>query len=108
MIEFTINNIPKLSLNKYNNLHWTEKKKFKDILRLLTMASTKLNLESGYNLEFYFTFKGNKLDTINVAHYSKIIEDTIFKQDNKNRKICLNVEKGFENKVKVILKKIGY
>jgi len=102
-MKFEINNIPKLSLNKYNNLHWTEKKKFKDIIKLMTMASTKIKLEDSYNLEFYFTFIGRKLDTINVAHYCKIIEDQLFKQDNQNRKICMNVVKGDINKVKVIL-----
>ena len=33
--------------------------------------------KGGYMLYFQFYFKGKKLDTINVSHYCKIIEDKL-------------------------------
>lgn len=97
--------IPKMSFNKYNHLHWTQKKKFKDNLRLMLLATKCPKLTGGYDLHFTFTFIGRRLDTINVSHYCKIIEDYIFKQDKDNRTICISVEKGTENKCELNLKK---
>lgn len=102
----TINNLPKLSFNTYNHLHWAQKKKFKDNLRLLLMSSTRLRFTGGYDLEFMFTFKGKQLDTINVVHYCKIMEDFLFQQDKDNRRICINVEKGKDNKCIIKLTRI--
>tara|TARA_R110000851_G_scaffold274781_1_gene427343 strand:+ start:282 stop:611 length:330 start_codon:yes stop_codon:yes gene_type:complete len=93
-----IKDIPKLSFNKYNHLHWAKKKAFKDTLRLLVCSSTTKSFKGGYSLDFTFEFIGRKLDTINVFHYCKIIEDKLFEQDKDNRKICVNVVKGTENK----------
>lgn len=93
-----INNLTKLSFNKYKNLHWTKQKSFKDDLRLLVVASTRKTFEGGYSLNFEFEFVGRRLDTINVFHYCKIIEDKLFKQDKDNRQICVNVRKGLENR----------
>jgi len=101
-----IKNIPKLSFNKYNHLHWAKKKTFKDTLRLLVYNSTKETFTGGYTIEFYFYFTGRRLDTINVFHYCKIIEDKLFKQDKDNRKICVNVSKGNKNKCIIKLTKI--
>ena len=101
-----IPNIPKLSFNKYNHLHWTKKKTFKDDLRLLLLSVTNKKLSGGYELLFEFTFKGRRLDTINVVHYAKIIEDFLFNQDKDNRQICINVNKGTENKCILKLTKI--
>jgi len=94
----TINGLTKLTFNKYNHLHWSKKKKFKDNIRLLLLSTTKNRFKGGYNLNFEFTFIGRKLDTINVTHYCKIIEDFLFKQDKDNRQITINVKKGIENK----------
>jgi hypothetical protein len=69
-------------------------------------ATNSIELEGGYDLRFDFEFTGRKLDTINVAHICKIIEDAIFKQDNKNGEICISVKKGKVNKVELILTKI--
>lgn len=101
-----IKNLTKLSFNKYNSMHWGSKKKFKDALRLLVYSATKEQFEGGYTLDFKFYFTGRKLDTINVFHYCKIIEDKLFVQDNENRKICVEVKKGTENKCILILNKI--
>ena len=73
--EIIIKDIPKMSFNVYNSSHWTKKKKFKDTLRWLLLAESKLKLEGGYSLEFNFTFKGKKIDSVNTFHYCKIIED---------------------------------
>ena len=102
-----IKDIPKLSFNKYNHLHWAKKKAFKDTLRLLVLSSTKETFKGGYTLNFDFYFIGRRLDTVNVFHYMKIIEDKLFEQDKDNRKICVDVHKGKENKCILILTKIN-
>ena len=104
-MNFTINNLPKVSFNKYNSFHWTAKKKFKDTIRLLTRSATKLKLKDGYSLEFKFYFKGRKIDTVNCFHYCKIIEDVIFLEDKNNGKMCISIFKSNINKVEVTMKK---
>jgi len=101
-----VKDIPKLSFNVYNHLHWSEKKRFKDTLRLLMLVSTKNKFIGAYDLNFTFEFKGKKLDTINVVHYCKVIEDFLFKQDKENRQICINVKKGKTNNCKIELIKL--
>ncbi len=71
---------------------------------MLTKSHTKLKLKGGYELNFTFEFKGRKLDTVNTFHYCKIIEDTIFDQDNENRRISTIATKGEENKVYLHIK----
>ena len=97
-MEIEIKNLPKLSFNAYKNQHWAKQKQFKDSLRLLVYNATKNKFKGGYTLDFTFYFKGRLLDTVNVFHYCKIIEDKLFEQDNQNRKICVSVLKGTENK----------
>lgn len=101
-----IKNLQKVSFNVYNNYHWTKKKKFKDGLKTLVKQSTNLDLLGGYTLDFMFYFKGRKLDRVNVFHYAKIIEDTLFKQDKDNGWVRVDTDKGTENKCVLILKKI--
>ena len=98
-----ITNLTKLSFNKYNHLHWTKKKTFKDDLRSLVLSSFSKKLKDGYNLDFEFYFQGRRLDRVNVFHYAKIIEDTIFKQDQSNGWIKVNTFKSKENKCILIL-----
>lgn len=105
-MKININNLTKMSFNVYNNLHWAKKKAFKDSLRLLVMSSTSKTFEGGYCLNFSFEFKGRRLDTVNVFHYCKIIEDKLFMQDKDNRQICVNVFKGKENKCTLELIKL--
>lgn len=101
-----INNLTKLSFNKYNHLHWAKKKRFKDDLRLLISSCTRKQFKGGYSLNFTFYFVGRRLDTVNVFHYVKIIEDKLFEQDKDNRQICINVNKGNENKCILKLNKL--
>ena len=105
---FEIKELPKLSYNKYIKLHWAKKKEFKDAIKWLTKKYThNLQLESGWKLNFEFFFAGRLLDTVNVFHYCKTIEDMIFKQDNKNGKICTDdIKHGEENKVILTIEKI--
>ena len=105
-MKIEINGLTKLSFNVYNHLHWAKKKQFKDNLRLLVVSTHSEKYVGGYSLNFCFEFKGRRLDTINVVHYVKIIEDTLFEQDKDNRQICLNVKKGKENKCLLKLTKI--
>ncbi len=102
----TIRNLTKLSFNAYNNLHWTKKKVFKDNLRWNVKAATNKKLKGGYHLDFFFTFKGRRLDTINTVHYMKVIEDALFKEDKDNRQICVDVQKGKENVCVLVLTKV--
>ena len=97
-MKIEINNLTKLSFNVYKNQHWAKQKQFKDTLRLLVSSSINKTFKGGYSLNFNFEFKGKRLDTINVFHYCKIIEDKLFEQDKDNRQICVNVNKGTENK----------
>mgnify|MGYP003658711476 CR=1 FL=1 len=106
-MKIEIKNLTKLSFNKYKNQHWATQKTFKDTLRLLVRNSTKETFKGGYSLNFEFEFIGRRLDTINVFHYCKIIEDKLFEQDKDNRQICVNVHKGKENKCTLTLTKIG-
>jgi hypothetical protein len=101
-----IKNLTKMSFNTYNHLHWAKKKTFKDTLRILVSSSTKETFKGGYTLNFNFYFKGKRLDTVNVFHYCKIIEDKLFEQDKDNRQICVKVDKGTENKCILELKPI--
>tara|TARA_R110000823_G_scaffold204371_1_gene335361 strand:- start:263 stop:583 length:321 start_codon:yes stop_codon:yes gene_type:complete len=101
-----IKDLTKLSFNKYKNQHWAIQKQFKDTLRLLVSSSTKETFKGGYSLNFNFEFIGRRLDTINVFHYCKIIEDKLFEQDKDNRQICVNVKKGLENKCILTLTKL--
>lgn len=105
-MEIQINNLKKVSFNTYKNWHWAKQKQFKDSLRLLTYNAYKGSFNGGYTLDFTFYFKGKRLDTINVFHYCKIIEDKLFQQDKDNRKICVDVKKGNENKVILKLTKL--
>jgi len=82
---FIIENAPFMSVNEYNNLYWSKKKKFKDELRAAVDETTgNKSFMGGYNLEFKFFFAKKVYDTINVGAMIKIIEDRLFKQDNKN------------------------
>ena len=105
-IKIVIKKLTKLSFNKYKNQHWSEQKRFKDHLRLLVYNCTKITFKGGYSLNFEFEFIGRRLDTINVFHYCKIIEDKLFEQDKDNRQIWVNVRKGKENKCTLTLIKI--
>ena len=105
-MEIEIKNLKKLSFNVYKNQYWASQKKFKDTLRELVHISTKETFKGGYSLDFTFEFKGRRLDTINVFHYCKIIEDKLFEQDKDNRQICVNVRQGKENKCILKLTKL--
>ena len=103
-MKITINNIPKLSFNVYNHLHWTKKKQFKDTLRLIVKSETNnLKLDGGYTLDFTFYFKGKLFDKVNTVHYMKCIEDTIFAQDKDNGRISTDVKRGKTNYVEIEL-----
>jgi len=102
-----INNLQKVSFNVYNNLHWVFKQKFKDNLQIALLTASRKKYKGAYDLNFEFWFTGKKLDTINVVHYCKKIEDYFFDQDNLNRTICITVDKGEKNKCILTLKKFN-
>lgn len=101
-LEFIVKDIPKVSYNAYNNYHWTKQKKFKDQIKEILQQNNLPKLDSkGYNLFFEFYFKGRKIDTINVGHYVKRVEDYLFTEDKNNGKICMQTFKAKENYFKL-------
>jgi len=90
-IEFSLTNLDKLSLNKFNTQHFIVKSKWKNAFKELVREQTNnLKLDGGYELDFNFFFSGRKLDKINVAHYCKTCEDTIFTEDKDNGTVSMN------------------
>ena len=102
--------IESISFNKYNIWHWGKKKIFKDKLKeqLITQTNNKLHLGGGYNLDFKFYFNGRNIDNVNIFHYCKIIEDTLFKEDKDNGWIKVETFKSEEeyNYVFIVLTEI--
>lgn len=98
--------LPKVSFNVYNHLHWAKKKQLKDIVRMLVTVAYKGEIKERYNLDFIFYFKGRRLDRVNVFHFVKIIEDKLFPQDKDNGWIKVDTRKGSSNRCVLILTKI--
>jgi len=105
-MKIEIKDLDKVSYNVFSRWHWTKKNAFNTKLKWQIRAVTNKQLTGGYNLDFEFTFKGRRLDTINVVHFIKAFEDALFAQDKDNRTICINVKKGSENKCILELTKI--
>lgn len=81
----TLENLPKLSLNKwYAGFHWTKRKKIKDTYKILIKSQFKqvLSKDKEYDVEYIFTFKSRPLDASNCVAMIKLIEDIIFEDDN--------------------------
>lgn len=109
MKKIIINNTKFISVNKYNNLHWTKRKEYKDYLRLkLDKQINFKSINSGYDLHFLFQYTKRAYDTINYTAMIKIIEDRLFLQDKDNGKICIEKEKSTDkqNHIIITLKKI--
>jgi len=102
--QITLTGLPKISLNKwYAGIHWTKRKKIKDIYKLIVKNQfkylfSKLNT---YTVEYIFYFKSRPLDASNCVAMLKMIEDIIFESDGYNiiKEISIKSLKGKEDKV---------
>ena len=99
-----INNLPKISLNKwYAGTHWTARKKIKDTYKKLI----KHKVEDGeYDVEYTFYFKSRPLDATNTIAMAKMIEDIIFKNDSykKIKSVTLKSRKSKNDYVEIVWK----
>ena len=79
-----IYDLPKISLNEwYAGKHWTERKKIKDIYKILIRSKCKIVFSENkkYNVSYEFNYKKNPLDATNTIAMTKMIEDVLFKSD---------------------------
>lgn len=79
-----LNNLPKVSLNKwYSGIHWTKRKKIKDnyINVVKSQFSKVFSKDNKYNVSYYFEFKSRPLDASNCVAMVKMIEDILFEND---------------------------
>jgi hypothetical protein len=106
-----LKDLPKISLNKwYAGMHWTKRKKIKDIYTLLVKSQFKsvLSSEHSYNTEYHFTFKSRPLDASNCVAMVKMVEDIIFASDGYKviKSILTTSNKGVEDKLEIKITKI--
>ena len=84
-MKIIINDLPKLSLNKwYSGVHWTKRKKIKDQYKLIIKSQFNevLSKDNSYSVTYLFNFKTRPLDASNCVAMVKLIEDVIFEDDN--------------------------
>ena len=84
MTELVLENLPKVSLNKfYAGVHWATRKKLKDNYTLIIASQTKKKFTKPCEVEYEFHFKRNPLDCSNCAGgMVKMIEDCLFPNDS--------------------------
>lgn len=101
--------LPKVSANQfYAGIHWTKRKKLKDIYKLLIQSQTKLKFSKPCNVEYRFTFKSKPLDCSNTNGMLKMIEDCLFDDDSTDIVKSLSVIslKGKIDKVEIIVSEL--
>lgn len=103
-MEIILRDIPKHSLNEvYSGIHWTKRKKHKDIYKLLIKNQFKdvLSKDKQYSVSYTFQFKKSPLDTSNCVYMLKMIEDIIFEDDTYKiiPELTIRSEKAKEDKI---------
>lgn len=84
MIKIIINDLPKISLNKwYSGQHWTKRKKMKDNYKFIinNQHAGQLLKSNQYDVEYNFHFKSRPLDASNCVAMVKLVEDILFEDD---------------------------
>ena len=83
MKEIILNDLPKISLNKwYAGSHWSKRKKIKDTYKMLVRSQCKdIFFGEKYKVLYVFHFSKNPLDASNCVAMVKMIEDTLFPND---------------------------
>ena len=79
-----IKDLPKISTNKfYSGMHWTKRKKIKDVYKYLVRSEYKGQFlkDKQYEVEYTFYFKSRALDATNCSMMVKLIEDILFEDD---------------------------
>lgn len=88
MIEIELKGLPKISLNEwYSGNHWSKRKQLKDNYHNLIHSQLKTNnfvypKDKKYAVSYIFFFKSRPLDASNCVAMVKLIEDTLFEDDN--------------------------
>lgn len=85
LLEITIYDIPKISLNTlYSSPHWTVRKKHKDLFNriiygeIINYGKDDIkNIGMDLIFEYEFLFKGKTLDVSNCFYMVKLIEDAL-------------------------------
>ena len=84
VINITLNNLPKHSLNKiYSGVHWSQRKKDKDTYAYIIKNQFKhvFRKDQNYKVGYTFKFKNKPLDLSNTVYMLKMIEDVLFEDD---------------------------
>ena len=90
----------KVSLNQwYAGIHWTKRKKIKDVYALVF----KGNYTKPCDVDYDFTFKSRPLDCSNCMAMVKMIEDCLFPDDSNKvvKSIRITSNKGDKDTVKI-------
>ena len=74
--------IPKVSANQWNTMHFGKKKKIINDIQRNSARVTKEQISDTVNLEFDFYFSGKPLDVSNCFPLVKALEDCIMYEDN--------------------------
>jgi hypothetical protein len=78
-----LENLPKVSMNQfYAGIHWTKRKKLKDVYKLLIRSQTKVKIDYVCSVTYMFLFKNNPLDCSNCMGMAKMVEDCLFDDDS--------------------------
>ena len=104
-MEYELRGLPKVSINKfYGGIHWTKRKKIKDVFRLLLKKHKKIDFRCKCDYTFYF--KSRPLDASNTM--VKLIEDALFTNDKYDfvTEITIRSRKGKEDKVVLVVEEI--
>lgn len=99
-----LNNLPKISLNKYySGIHWAKRKQLKDTYALLIKSQTKQQFTKPCNITYHLYFKSNPLDISNCFGMIKMIEDCLFPDDSNKivKSITAYSEKSDTDYVKI-------
>jgi len=100
----TIKGLPKISLNDwYSGTHWSERKRIKDIYKLIIRSQVKEKFTEPCEVDYLFEFQSKPLDCSNAVAMLKMIEDCLFPKDGIKvvRRIGIISRKGTKDKVTI-------
>ena len=101
-----IKDLPKISTNKfYSGMHWTKRKKIKDVYKYLIRSKHKGQFlkSKQYEVEYTFYFKTRALDASNCSAMVKMIEEILFEDDKSDiiTSVTMKSRKGKEEYVEI-------
>ena len=106
--KITLDNLPKISLNKYYaGVHWSDRKQAVDNFKWAVKSQAKIIYpkDRSYDVNYLFEFKSRPLDSSNCMGMVKIIEDTIFEDDNYKiiHKVSMRSIKSNRDRVTILI-----